>query len=97
MEWITPLQGRLVGLDTSPLIYFIEEIIFRRFKTIITRSLKMQNNMNSEETRLKYNAWGKLTTKHSIQQAIEQMRKLQQEVALSATSIREMIDKGRRF
>ncbi len=25
MEWITQLQGRLVGLDTAPLIYFIEE------------------------------------------------------------------------
>lgn len=51
----------------------------------------------SEETAPKYNAWGKLTTKESIQQAIEQMRKLQQEVALSPTSIREMIDEGRRF
>ncbi|MBO0352205.1 hypothetical protein J0895_24605 [Phormidium pseudopriestleyi FRX01] len=53
--------------------------------------------MNREETRPKHNAWGKLTTKQSIQQAIEQMRKLQQEVALSPTSIREMIDEGRRF
>jgi hypothetical protein len=51
----------------------------------------------SEETKPKYNAWGKLTTKESIQEAIEQMRKLQQEVALSPTSIREMIDEGRRF
>lgn len=25
MEWITQLQGQLVGLDTAPLIYFIEE------------------------------------------------------------------------
>lgn len=25
MEWINQLQGRLVGLDTAPLIYFIEE------------------------------------------------------------------------
>jgi len=25
VEWITALQGRVVGLDTTPLIYFIEE------------------------------------------------------------------------
>ncbi len=25
MEWITPLRGKVVGLDTAPLIYFIEE------------------------------------------------------------------------
>ncbi len=25
MEWITALQGEVVGVDTSPLIYFIEE------------------------------------------------------------------------
>ena len=25
MEWLKPLQGRVVGLDTAPLIYFVEE------------------------------------------------------------------------
>ncbi len=25
MEWVNALKGRIVGLDTSPLIYFIEE------------------------------------------------------------------------
>jgi hypothetical protein len=25
MEWIVQLQGAIVGLDTAPLIYFIEE------------------------------------------------------------------------
>lgn len=25
MEWITQLQGQIVGLDTAPLIYFIEQ------------------------------------------------------------------------
>ena len=25
MEWIAQLQGRIVGLDTAPLIYFLEE------------------------------------------------------------------------
>jgi predicted nucleic acid-binding protein len=25
MEWLTRLQGQIVGLDTAPLIYFIEE------------------------------------------------------------------------
>ncbi len=25
MEWITQLQGKVVGLDTAPLIYFMEQ------------------------------------------------------------------------
>ena len=25
MEWISALEGKVVGLDTAPLIYFIEE------------------------------------------------------------------------
>lgn len=25
MEWLAQLQGQIVGLDTAPLIYFIEE------------------------------------------------------------------------
>jgi predicted nucleic acid-binding protein len=25
MEWLIPLQGQIVGLDTAPLIYFIEQ------------------------------------------------------------------------
>ena len=25
MEWIAQLQGKLVGLDTAPLIYFMEQ------------------------------------------------------------------------
>lgn len=25
MEWLTPLQSQVVGLDTAPLIYFIEQ------------------------------------------------------------------------
>ncbi|WP_199315333.1 MULTISPECIES: hypothetical protein [Oscillatoriales] len=25
MEWLTQLEGRVVGLDSAPLIYFIEE------------------------------------------------------------------------
>ena len=25
MEWLSQLQGRVVGLDTAPLIYFIEQ------------------------------------------------------------------------
>ena len=44
-----------------------------------------------------YNAWGKLTNKESIQEAIARMRQLQQEVALEPTSIRDTIEEGRRF
>ncbi len=51
----------------------------------------------SEETHERYNAWGKPTTKKSISNAITRMRQLQREVALDKTSIRSMIEEGRRF
>jgi len=44
-----------------------------------------------------YNAWGKPTTKKSMTEAIALMRQLQREVALDKTSIRSMIEEGRRF
>ncbi|MFE1744591.1 hypothetical protein [Coleofasciculus sp. H7-2] len=53
--------------------------------------------LSSEETKPEYNAWGKLTTKKSITEAIAKMRQLRQEVALDKTSICEMIEEGRRF
>jgi short-subunit dehydrogenase involved in D-alanine esterification of teichoic acids len=53
--------------------------------------------LSSEETKSQYNAWGKLTTKRSIQATIARMRQLRQEVALDKNSIREMIEEGRRF
>jgi hypothetical protein len=46
---------------------------------------------------IKYNAWGKPTTKKSIQEAIAKMQQLRQEVKLEKSSIREMIEEGRRF
>jgi hypothetical protein len=30
MEWIAQLQGQVVGLDTAPLIYFIEDNLMMR-------------------------------------------------------------------
>ena len=45
----------------------------------------------------RYNAWGKLTTKESIKSAIAKMRQLRQEVGLAKSSIREMIEEGRRY
>lgn len=53
--------------------------------------------LSSEETKPQYNAWGKLTTKKSITEAIAKMRQLRQEVALDKSSILEMIAEGRRF
>lgn len=67
------------------------------FKDTAVEVVLVVQPLLSEKTNPQYNAWGKLTTKESIQQAIDQIRKLQQEVALSQTSIREMIDEGRRF
>jgi hypothetical protein len=53
--------------------------------------------LSSEEAKPKHNAWGKPTTKKSIQSAINRMRQLRQTVALDRSLIREMIEEGRRF
>jgi hypothetical protein len=51
----------------------------------------------TEENLPKHNAWGKATTKNSIQDAINRMQQLRQEVGLDKNLIREMIEEGRRF
>ena len=53
--------------------------------------------VTSEEAQAQYNAWGKPTTKKSISNAIARMQQLRREVALDKTSIRSMIEEGRRF
>jgi len=59
----------------------------------------LQGNPVAEvrETEVRYNAWGKPTTKNSLSNAITKMRQLQREVALDQTSVRSMIEEGRRF
>ncbi len=51
----------------------------------------------SSEQEPRYNTWGKPTTKKSISNAIARMKQLRREVALDKTSIRSMIEEGRRF
>jgi hypothetical protein len=46
---------------------------------------------------VRYNAWGKPTTRKSISDAITRMQQLRQEVALDKASIRSMIEEGRRY
>ncbi len=67
------------------------------FKDTSVEVVVVVQPLSSEETKPKYNAWGKLTTKKSITEAIAKMRQLRQEVALDKSSIREMIEEGRRF
>lgn len=67
------------------------------FKDTSVEVVVVVQPLPSEETQPKYNAWGKLTTKQSIQAAIAKMRQLRHEVALDNISIREMIEEGRRF
>ncbi|MEG4998716.1 hypothetical protein [Microcoleus sp. B4-D4] len=50
-----------------------------------------------KEAKPKYNAWGKLTTKKSLQAGIARMLKLQQEIALNKSSIGQMIGEVCRF
>jgi short-subunit dehydrogenase involved in D-alanine esterification of teichoic acids len=67
------------------------------FKDTSVEVVVVLQPLSSEETKPKYNAWGKLTTKKSMTEAIAKMRQLRQEVALDKSSIREMIEEGRRF
>ena len=43
MAWLTRLQGQIVGLDTAPLIYFIEEnsIYLERVWFFITNDTRL--------------------------------------------------------
>ncbi|MCU0546839.1 MAG: hypothetical protein MUE44_32525 [Oscillatoriaceae cyanobacterium Prado104] len=67
------------------------------FKDTSVEVVVVVNPLPSEEVKPKSNAWGKLTTKKSIQAAIAKMLQLRQEIALEQSSIREMIEEGRRF
>jgi hypothetical protein len=67
------------------------------FKDTSVEVVVVVQPLSSQETKLQYNAWGKLITKKSIQAAIARMRQLRQELALDKSSIREMIEEGRRF
>jgi hypothetical protein len=64
---------------------------------VVLQPLDNSEDSAPEASLPKYNAWGKPTTKKSIQAAIIKMQQLQQEVGLDKNSIREMIDEGRRF
>ena len=67
------------------------------FKDTSVEVVVVVQTLPSEEITPKYNAWGKLTTKKSIQAAIARMLQLRQEIALDQSSIRSMIEEGRRF
>ena len=64
---------------------------------LVVQPLSHQETAASEEPQVQYNAWGKPTTKKSRSHAIALMQQLRREVALDQTSIREMIEEGRRF
>lgn len=61
---------------------------------VVVQPLSNASVVVSEEAR--HNAWGKPTTKKSISDAITRMQQLRREVALDKTSIRSMIEEGRR-
>lgn len=64
---------------------------------VVVHPLPDAEGVASDKPKPQYNAWGKPTTKKSITEAIALMRQLQREVALDKTSIRSMIEEGRRF
>ena len=67
------------------------------FKDTSVEVVVVVQPLPSEKVKPKYNAWGQLTTKKSIQAAIARMLQLRQEIALNKSSIRSMIEEGRRF
>jgi len=67
------------------------------FKDTAVEVVVVVQPLPSEEVKPKYNSWGQLTTKKSIQAAIAKMLELRQEIALEKSSIRSMIEEGRRF
>ena len=67
------------------------------FKDTAVEVVVVVQPLPSEEVKQKYNSWGQLTTKKSIQAAIAKMLELRQEIALEKSSIRSMIEEGRRF
>ena len=62
---------------------------------VVVQQLPNASVVDTEEE-ARRNAWGKPTTKKSINDAITRMQQLRQEVALDKTSIRSMIEEGRR-
>lgn len=67
------------------------------FKDTSVEVVVVVQSLSSNKNKPQYNAWGKLTTKKSIQAAISKMQQLRQEVRLDKTLISEMIEEGRRF
>ncbi|MEO0934946.1 MAG: hypothetical protein AAFY21_14690 [Cyanobacteria bacterium J06641_2] len=63
---------------------------------VVVQPLPNASVAASEESEARHNAWGKPTTKKSISDAITRMQQLRREVALDKTSIRSMIEEGRR-
>lgn len=64
---------------------------------VVIQPLANAEVAKSSEPEPQYNAWGKPTTKKSINNAIARMQELRRQVALDKTSIRSMIEEGRRF
>jgi len=64
---------------------------------VVIQPLPNAEVAESPEPEPLYNAWGKPTTKKSINNAIARMQELRRQVALDKTSIRSMIEEGRRF
>ncbi len=64
---------------------------------VVVQPLSDAEIVPSEEPEPRYNAWGKPTGKKSISDAITRMQQLRREVGLDKTSIRSMIEEGRRF
>jgi hypothetical protein len=81
-----------IGCDGILLIQMPAE-----FKDTAVEVVVVVQPLASEEVKPKYNAWGKLTTKKSIQAAIARMLQLRPAIALEKSSIRSMIEEGRRF
>lgn len=64
---------------------------------VVIQPLPNAEVATSDEAKPQYNAWGKPITKKSMSHAIAKMQELRRQIALEKTSIRSMIEEGRRF
>ncbi|HYX18545.1 MAG TPA: hypothetical protein VE944_30120 [Nostoc sp.] len=99
LRWLRQRQGR-THIGTDGILHIQTPTDYKDTSVevlVVVQPLDKTDLAPCDNTVLQYNAWGKPTTKKSIQEAIAKMQQLRQEVALDKTSIREMLEEGRRF
>ncbi|MBE9005674.1 hypothetical protein IQ259_11615 [Fortiea sp. LEGE XX443] len=98
LRWLRQRQGQThIGSDGILQIQTTTDLKDTSVEVVVViQALPDTEVTEIEEVQAQCNAWGKPTTKKSISHAIARMKQLRREVALDKTSIRSMIEEGRR-